>query len=41
MTGEKSLSLVLPIKIEDVKSKGFLEGKKRISQGGFPHHSTI
>lgn len=35
LSGEMDLSFVLENKIEDIKNKGFLEGKERIGQIGF------
>lgn len=39
LVGEKDLSICLSNKIENIKSKGYLEKKSRISQGGFNHLS--
>ena len=35
LIGAKSLSLVLPNKLDDIKAKGYLEDKQRIGQVGF------
>jgi hypothetical protein len=35
LIGEKDISICLSNKIENIKSKGYLEDKSRISQGGF------
>lgn len=39
LIGEKKLSVFLSNKIENIKSKGYLENKSRISQGGFNYIS--
>lgn len=33
--GDRSLSLVMPNKLEDIKAKGYLEDKQRMGQNGF------
>ncbi|MBV6404467.1 MAG: AAA family ATPase [Flavobacteriales bacterium] len=35
IVGDRSLSLVLPRKLDDIKAKGYLEDKQRMGQNGF------
>lgn len=39
LIGEKSLSLVLPSKLENIKERGYLEDKQRMGQNGFVYLS--